>query len=233
MISGWIIGLVLILLCGGVWWLWRFGLAHHRIDWGFSWLNALDGFNRIFCRYYHRCNTVALALPERGGAIVASNHISGLDPLLLIAASARPLRFMIAREEYERFGLRWLFRAAGCIPVDRGQQPGRALRSALRALHDGEVIAIFPHGGIYTADDPAVLKGGIVRLAQKSQSLIYPVHIDGVRGAGQTLPAVLLRSHARLRVFPALSCAAVDHPACLQQLAKLLHKKLWGELDSA
>lgn len=225
-------GLGLLIACGGAWWLWRVCLARHRIDWGPSWMNALDGFNRIFCRYYHRCNAVALDLPERGGAIVAANHISGLDPLLLIAASARPLRFMIAREEYERFGLRWLFRAAGCIPVDRGQRPERALREALRALHDGEVIAMFPHGGIYTAEDPGTLKGGIIRLAQKSQSLIYPVHVDGVRGAGHVLRGVLLRSRAHLRIFPALSCAAVEHPACLQQLAKLLHKKLWGELNS-
>lgn len=228
----WMIVALLLIALGALGWLWRVGLAQGRIDWGSSWMNALDGLNRIFCRCYHRSNAAAIHLPERGGAIVASNHISGLDPLLLIAASTRPLRFMIAREEYERFGLRWLFRAAGCIPVDRGLRPGRALREALRALHRGEVIAIFPHGGIYTAEDPGTLKGGIVRLAKKSQCLIYPVHIDGVRGAGHTLPAVLLRSRVKLHVFPALSCADVEHPACLHLLAKLLHKKLWGELDN-
>lgn len=229
----WIIFIVVIGSSGAGLWLWRACLVHSRADWGCSWLNVLDGLVRLLCHYYHRSDPVKIDLPERGGAIVAANHISGLDPLLLIAASSRPLRFMIAREEYDRFGLRWLFRAVGCIPVDRGQRPDRALREALRALHDGEVVAMFPHGGIYTADDPGTLKGGIVKLAQKSHSLIYPVHIDGVRGAGFTLLAVLLRSRVHLRIFPALSCATEDHPACLDRLARLLHKKLWGELNSA
>ncbi len=55
--------------------------------------------------------------------MVVANHISGLDPLLMAAASRRSLHFMIAREQYERFGLKWLFRMAGCIPVDRERAP--------------------------------------------------------------------------------------------------------------
>lgn len=210
-------------------WTWSKGLACSQADWGSPGLNALDGWVRMFCRRYHRVNSAVLNLPERGGAIVVANHVSGLDPLLVVAASLRPVRFMIAREEYERFGLRWLFRAIGCIPVDRGQRPERALREALRALQQGEVVVLFPHGGIHTDDTPALLKGGVVKLAQKSHCLIYPLHIDGVCGIGHTLLAVLLRSRARLRVFPPLSCMRMEHRECLQHISKLLHKKLWGD----
>jgi len=209
-------------------WMRRRGLARHRADWGSGWLNTLDGWVRIFCRRYHRVNSATLDLPERGGAIVVANHVSGLDPLLVVAASLRPVRFLIAREQYERFGLRWLFRAVGCIPVDRGQRPERALREALRALQHGEVVVLFPHGGIHVHDTPALLKGGVVKLAHKSHCLIYPLHIDGVRGVGHTLLAVLLRSQARLRVFPPLSCVHVEHRECLQRISRVLHKKLWG-----
>jgi len=103
------------------------------------------------------------------------------------------------------------------------------LREALRALQNGEVVVLFPHGGIHADEVPALLKGGVVKLAHKSHCLIYPLHIDGVRGSGHTLLAVLLRSHVRLRVFPALSCMQVEHRECLQSISKLLHKKLWGE----
>jgi 1-acyl-sn-glycerol-3-phosphate acyltransferase len=212
------------------WFAWRRGHALREADWGASWLNALDGINRAFCRRYHRMNPVRLPLPEHGGAIVVANHVSGLDPLLLIAASRRPLRFLIAREEYERFGLRWLFRAVGCIPVDRRERPERALRLALRALHEGEVVALFPQGGIHLAEVPARLKGGAVRLAQKSRCLVYPAHIDGVRGAGMTLPAVVLRSRAHVRVFPPIACGATEQQQCLDQISRLLHKTLWGDL---
>lgn len=206
---------------------WRTGVAQHQADWGAGWLNALDGLARIFCRRYHRMNAAVLDLPARGGAIVVANHVSGLDPFLVVAASPRPVRFLIAREEYERFGLRWLFRAMGCIPVDRGQRPERALREALRALQQGEVVALFPQGGIHVDDTPAVLKGGVVMLAQKSRCLIYPLHIEGVRGVGHTLLAVVLRSRAQLRIFPPLACAQIEHRECLQWISRVLHKKLW------
>ncbi len=195
-------------------------------DWGARWLNVLDGFVRDFCLRYHRMKGDMLPLPESGGAIVVANHVSGLDPLLLIASSRRPLRFIIAREEYERFGLRWLFRAVGCIPIDRDARPDRALRTALRALADGEVVALFPQGGIHIAETPALLKRGVARLAQRSGALVYPAHIDGVRGAGQTLLAVLMRSRAHMRVFEPFPCSD-EGSECLEHLSTLLHKSQW------
>ncbi len=119
----------LTLATGGILlvWLWR-GLmraceAANGANWGSRWLNRLDGLNRILCRRFHHLRHDPLKLPARGGALVASNHISGLDPLLLIAASPRPLRFLIAREEYERWWLRWLLSAVGCIPIERTRDP--------------------------------------------------------------------------------------------------------------
>ena len=134
--------------------LWRTVDAHRGPDWGGPWLNRLDGLNRLLCRRYHRLPAVWLPLPDRGPVLLASNHVSGLDPLLLVAASRRPLRFLIAREQYERRGLQWLFRAAGCIPVDRAARPEQALRAALRALQAGEAVALFPHGRIHLESDP-------------------------------------------------------------------------------
>ncbi|MEO6697390.1 MAG: lysophospholipid acyltransferase family protein, partial [Gammaproteobacteria bacterium] len=153
--------IALALLLGWLWrWFWRVCEAANQADWGGRWLNRLDGLNRLFCRHYHRLHYTPIRLPDQGCALVASNHVSGLDPLLLIAAARRPLRFVIAREEYQRFGLTWLFRAIGCIPVERERQPGQALRQALRALERGEVVVLFPHGKIHLdSDPPRKLKG--------------------------------------------------------------------------
>ncbi|MEW6353838.1 MAG: lysophospholipid acyltransferase family protein [Pseudomonadota bacterium] len=210
-----------------LWYLWRRACraceAANEADWGGKWLNRLDGLNRLFCRRYHRLRAAPIPLPAQGAALVAANHVSGLDPMLMIAAARRPLRFMIAREEYERFGLTWLFRAIGCIPVEREHHPEQALRHALRVLQQGEVVAIFPHGRIHLdGDPPRRLKAGVAKLARMTGCAIYPVRIDGVRGQGHTLLAVALRSRARLHSFEPLDCTNREVDDCLARLAPLL-----------
>lgn len=194
-------------------------------DWGRRRTNAIVGFIHLFCRRVHHLRYEPLTLPTEGGALVAANHMSGLDPFLLIAASPRPLRFLIAREQYERFGLNWLFRLAFCIPVDREGRPERALRDALRALEAGDVVALFPHGKIHLdTDPPRRLKGGVARLAHKTGCPICPVRLDDVRGAGHTILAVFIPSRARLQAFPLMSCADLTHDECLKRLTELLEQ---------
>jgi 1-acyl-sn-glycerol-3-phosphate acyltransferase len=195
----------------------------NEADWGGPWLNRLDGLNRIFCRRYHRLPRKHLMLPARGGVLVASNHVSGLDPLLLIAASRRPLRFMIAREEYEPWWFKWLFRAIGCIPVDRSRDPRKALYAARRALDAGEVVALFPHGKIHLDHLPPIpLRRGAVLLAQMTGAPIVPVRIDGVRGAGHTVPSLWMRSRARLDFRGLLHCQERTPARCLEELSRAL-----------
>lgn len=197
--------------------------AANVVDWGNAVNNHIVGFIALFCRYVHHFQYEPIPLPKQGGALLACNHISGLDPLLLAVASPRPLRFLIAREEYERFGLQWLFRRGQCIPVDRDRQPERALREALRALDAGEVVAVFPQGGIQLASDrQRKLKGGVVRLAHKFGCPIYPVRVSGVCGAGHTVRGVFYPGWVKLHVAPVLQCDGEDHPACLMALAQRL-----------
>jgi 1-acyl-sn-glycerol-3-phosphate acyltransferase len=195
-------------------------------DWGSRKVNRIAGFISLFCRYLHGFQYEILPLPASGGALVASNHISGLDPFLLIAASPRPLRFLIAREEYERFGLTWLFRLAKCIPVDREGRPERALREALTALEQGDVVAVFPHGKIHLdTDPPRKLKRGVIFLAQKAGCVIYPLRVRDVRAAGFTALALFIPSRARLTVYPSLDCAGQEHGDCLASLTSVLDSR--------
>lgn len=200
-----VISLLLILLLWQLIRLYRACRRANRVDWGRGWMNLLDGLNRLFCYRYHRLNPIGLRLPKSGPAIVVANHVSGLDPLLLLASARRPLRFIIAREEYERFGLTWLFRAIGCIPVDREKKPEQALREALRCLRVGEVVALFPHGKIHLdTDPPRRIKAGAIRLSQITGAPLFPHRISGIRGIGGVVSGVLLRSRARIRAASAI-----------------------------
>ena len=192
-------------------------------DWGRPWLNRLDGLNRILCRRFHRLHHPPLDLPEQGPALVVANHVSGLDPLLMIAASARPLRFIIAREQYDRWFLRWLFRAIGCIPIGRRGGHRDALAAARRALDAGEVVALFPQGAITTDNDAETrLKPGVALLAAETGVPVYVLRLEGIRGRGRTLTAVLLRSYARIHHRGTLSCEPRAIEAFLEELGRRL-----------
>ena len=218
------IALALLLLA--VFGLYRFILACKRanvIDWDHYWVNIIDGFLRLYCGRYHRLNHARLEIPDNGPAIVVSNHVSGLDPLLLVSCSHRPLRFLIAREEYERFGLNWLFKAVGCIPVDREGRPERALRAALQALRADEVVALFPHGKIHLdSDPPRRLKPGAARLAQFSDCPMIPVRITGVRGQGHVMPALFLRSQANVTTYSVIKADGREIDEISSELAEIL-----------
>ena len=190
------------------WWghrLKRAADAARIADWGRAWLNTLDGLNRLFCRRYHGLRLHRLRLPKTGAALVVANHVSGLDPLLMLAVSPRPLRFIIAREQYDRWWLRWLFRAVGCIPVERRASAHAALSAARRALSAGEVVALFPYGGIHLEHaTPARLRRGIEHLAKTSGAPVHALRLTGIRGQGRTLGAVFLSSRVRVTRYPAL-----------------------------
>ena len=213
-----------------LWWLYRTAKKYNHVDWGSRWFGLIDGLNRFLCFTFHRLQPHQISLPEKGGCIVVCNHVSGLDPLVLIAAARRPLRFLIAREEYERFGLQWLFRGVGCIPVERSGRPELALREALRTLQAGEVVAIFPHGKIHLdTDPPRKLKKGVAWLAAQTDAPVIPCRITGIRGLGMTLSAVFIRSRVKLEVFNMRHCGQMSGSACLDEIAQCIEGRQRAE----
>lgn len=199
--------------------------AANEADWGGKWLNRLDGLNRLFCQRFHRLTTETISIPASGGVLMAANHCSGLDPLLLIASCRRPLRFMIAREQYDRWWICWLFEMLGMIPVERATKPQQSFYAALAAVEAGEVVAVFPHGGIHKIEDPFRPKRGIAVLAGTTGAPIYPLRVSGVRAQGFTVIAVFIRSRARVKGYPPLYCKNGETKACLTQLSDLYSKK--------
>jgi hypothetical protein len=106
-LSDWLLAASLLLLLFMAWRAIVVVQRYHRTDYGNRWLNWLEGLNRLFCLKFHRLVHDPFELPASGPALVVANHLSGLDALLLIAISNRPLRFMIAREHYNWPGLTW------------------------------------------------------------------------------------------------------------------------------
>lgn len=199
------------------------GHINNVADWGGFFINVIDGWIRVYCRYFHKFVYQPVPVIDNNPTLLACNHLSGLDPFLVVAACRRPIRFMIAQEEYQRFGLQWLFRAAGCIPVMRSGRVEQAFRATLTALHNGEVVLLFPEGAIHhDAQTLRKLKPGIIKLAKLADVPITGLRVDGMRMQGHTVPAIFLPGRSRLTVLPELDCGNKSIEENLDLLTQLL-----------
>jgi len=122
-------------------------------------------------------------IPTSGPVIVASNHVSYLDPLTLAWVADRRRRRVRFLAKVELFGkpvLGTLLRSAHQIPVNRGRSDSAdALSAALAALRAGECVAVFPEGTISEDFEPMRGKSGTARLAQASGVDVVPVGLWG------------------------------------------------------
>ncbi|HET9729593.1 MAG TPA: lysophospholipid acyltransferase family protein, partial [Acidimicrobiia bacterium] len=122
-------------------------------------------------------------VPRDGAVILASNHVSYLDPLTLAWVAdrrGRHIRYLAKAELFEKRGLGPLLRAAHQIPVQRGrEQNGGALAAAIAALARGECVGVFPEGTISQDLEPMRGKSGTARLAQAAHAPIVPVGLWG------------------------------------------------------
>ncbi|MBT4837631.1 MAG: 1-acyl-sn-glycerol-3-phosphate acyltransferase [Methylococcales bacterium] len=174
-------------------------------DWGVGWANKIDFWTRRYVQNYHRYQFQTIPLPRSGPAIIASNHISGIDSMLLVSACERPLRFLIAKEYYHNICFNWLCKVTHSIPVDRAKKPENSLRHAYRALQQGEVVVVFPDAGFHIdSDPPKKIKGGASWLSKQTNTPIFPVRIEGIKAEKKIVSPVFIRSHAKLIAFEPL-----------------------------
>jgi 1-acyl-sn-glycerol-3-phosphate acyltransferase len=122
-------------------------------------------------------------IPEHGAVLLASNHVSYLDPLTLAYVADRRnrrVRFLAKAELFEKRGLGPLLRNVHQIPVERGTtNAADALRGAVDALQRGECVTVFPEGTISLDLEPMVGKSGTARLAKQSGVPVTPVGLWG------------------------------------------------------
>jgi 1-acyl-sn-glycerol-3-phosphate acyltransferase len=130
----------------------------------------------------------------QGGAILAGNHVSYLDPVLLWTGSPRPAHFVAKAELWESKFLSWVLDRVWVFPVRRGTADREMITTATSLLENGELIGMFPEGTRSHSADPNVLgeaHGGVSFIALRANVPIVPVRISGTDkawGRGQKMP---------------------------------------------
>jgi len=119
-------------------------------------------------------------IPTRGGYIIASNHLSNLDPMLVGVASGRHLSFIAKSSLFKNPFVNFFLYQFGAFPVKRGTFDAQAIKEALKRLKGNRGLVMFPQGGRRTEDlDASEVKAGVGFLAVKAQVPIIPALIIG------------------------------------------------------
>jgi acyl-[acyl-carrier-protein]-phospholipid O-acyltransferase / long-chain-fatty-acid--[acyl-carrier-protein] ligase len=125
-------------------------------------------------------------VPEKGGALLVSNHMSFVDVLLLMAASKRPIRFLMIQSMYDMPLLKPFARMMRAIPISSELRPRdmiRSLRTASDAIRDGEIVCIFAEGQITRTGQMLPFRRGMERIIKGIDAPIVPVNLHGVWGS--------------------------------------------------
>ncbi len=130
-------------------------------------------------------------IPKKGGLILASNHISYLDPVVLGTSIDRKIYFMAKKEIFDNIGGSFILRNLNAFPVDRTKADITAFKKAITVLKEGKILGIFPEGARSSSGGLQDLKLGVLKIAQKAEVPVLPVGIIGtnkIYPPGRKLP---------------------------------------------
>ncbi len=174
----------------------------------------------LYCRtkYLGREN-----LPK-GPFILASNHISNIDPFILGACQWRRFNYLAKVELFNTPTKDWFFRQVGAIPIKRGTSDFRALREALRRLKGGVPLILFPEGTRGYSERAKEPQPGVGFLTRKSKVPVIPARIEG-SDKSLSPGAKWFRYHPVKVVFgkPVQFLPEDDYPAVAQKILAAIY----------
>jgi 1-acyl-sn-glycerol-3-phosphate acyltransferase len=126
-------------------------------------------------------------IPVQGAAILVCNHVSFVDAILLMAASPRPIRFIMDHRIFATPVLGWMFKLAKAIPIapqrEDPQAYERAFAEARKVLDEGDLLCIFPEGGITRDGSLGEFKGGVMKILQTHPVPVVPLALQNLWGS--------------------------------------------------
>ncbi|AZG14793.1 MFS transporter [Cupriavidus pauculus] len=126
-------------------------------------------------------------IPEQGAALLVCNHVSFADAVVLMAASPRPVRFVMDHNIFKVPGLSWFFRQAKAIPIAPARENpellARAYDAVAAALADDELVCIFPEGKITADGEINPFRSGVSQIIQRTPVPVVPMALRGLWGS--------------------------------------------------
>jgi 1-acyl-sn-glycerol-3-phosphate acyltransferase len=164
----------------------------------------------IIVNLFYRIQTTGReSIPIRGPAVIVCNHISYMDALVLGGSIRRPVRFVMYYKIFQTPFLGFLFRNAKAIPIASANEDADLLADAFDKidgeLADGNIVCLFPEGGITRDGNVHDFRGGIEKIIERRPVHVIPVAISGLWGSWFSL-----KKSGGLRRLPGRLFARVD-----------------------
>ncbi|MBV6476391.1 MAG: Lysophospholipid transporter LplT [Rhodocyclaceae bacterium] len=126
-------------------------------------------------------------IPEEGAAVIVCNHVSFVDALVIMAASPRPIRFVMDHQIFRIPVLNFVFREGRAIPIAPAKEDPALLDKAYdevaQALEAGDLVGIFPEGRITDTGELYPFRKGITRIVERSPVPVVPMALKGLWGS--------------------------------------------------
>ncbi|KQQ32031.1 glycerol acyltransferase [Duganella sp. Leaf126] len=133
----------------------------------------------------HRVHTVdADRIPREGAAVLVCNHVSYVDAIVIGAVAPRPIRFVMDHRIFKTPLLGWIFRTARAIPIAPAKEDPWLMEKAYvdiaQALHEGDLVCIFPEGQLTRDGEINAFKGGVAKIVERSPVPVIPMALRGL-----------------------------------------------------
>lgn len=126
-------------------------------------------------------------IPHDGPALLTCNHISFIDPMILGGFIRRPVRFVTYYKIYQMPVMNWIFRAAKAIPIagykEDSEMYEHAFAEVKKALDEGDLVCIFPEGGLTPDGTLQEFKSGLERIIKETPVPVIPMSLNNLWGS--------------------------------------------------
>lgn len=127
------------------------------------------------------------AIPAHGAGVIVCNHVSYVDAIAIMAASPRPVRFVMDHQIFKFPLLSWVFRNARAIPIAPVKEnpwlTEKAFVDIAQALHEGELVCIFPEGKLTRDGELNPFRGGVLKIIERTPVPVLPMALRGLWGS--------------------------------------------------
>ena len=142
----------------------------------------------ILIHTIHRVRTIdGERIPDAGAAVLVCNHVSFVDAIVIMAASPRPIRFVMDHRIFKIPVMSWIFRNAKAIPIAPAKEDAVMMEKAYveiaKALADGDLVCIFPEGKLTATGELNEFKGGIKKIIDRTPVPVIPMALRGLWGS--------------------------------------------------